>query len=504
MSLIFNLREGYFWAIAAMATCTVVTWFTVDHFDQSSRVMFYLLGVAVIAARFGRGPAVLSTILSVLLFDFFFTQPRFSLLVDDPQDVVTFAILLMVALLISSLMENIHNEAKSSALGKQRISSIYAMSSELVAIRDTQNVMLIAEKHLAEVFNVRAVVLLPNETGKIILPKEAGPAQLRHNIDLNLAQRIYEQGQLKEPDTNVQPDGLIYAALKAHSKIVGVLALLPLNPSGVEQPDQQLLLANFASQISLALERIFFATEAQNVLKKMEAEQLRYSLLSAISHDLRSPLTSILTASSILVKSNDKLDEHGRQELDQAIYDEALRLSALTNNLLEIALLETGSFALNRQWERLEEVVDDSLAGLPLRTVNDRISVNLANDLPLVKVDGSVLLQVFTNLINNSLKYTPPGTPIKISAIRRTNELVVTVADHGPGIPAGEEKKIFEKFYRVAGAENQKGTGLGLTICHSIVEAHGGKIWADNLPAGGAAFHFTLPLNDSHLIEREK
>jgi two-component system sensor histidine kinase KdpD len=130
--------------------------------------------------------------------------------------------------------------------------------------------------------------------------------------------------------------------------------------------------------------------------------------------------------------------------------------------------------------------------------------VNLANDLPLVKVDGSVLLQVFTNLINNSLKYTPPGTPIKISAIRRTNELVVTVADHGPGIPAGEEKKIFEKFYRLAGAENQKGTGLGLTICHSIVEAHGGKIWADNLPAGGAAFHFTLPLNDSHLIEREK
>jgi len=504
MSPLFNLREGYLWAVAAMVTCTAVTWLTVGHFDQASRVMFYLLGVAAIAARFGRGPAVLSAIMSVLMFDFFFTQPQFSLFVDDPQDAVTFAVLLLVALLISRMMESIHQQARSAAHEKHRITSIYAMSSELVGIHDEKNVVRIAVKHVAVVFNAQAAVLLPNEAGRVLYPKEEGTAQSCHVSDLNLAQQVYDQGQTKGLGIDKQQGGLIYLALKAPSRMVGVLVLMPFNPSSIEQPEQQLLLANFTSQIALALERIWLATEAQNVQKKMEAEQLRYSMLSAISHDLRTPLSSILTASSILVDSNSKLNSQDRQELDQAIYEEALRMSGLTNNLLEIAVLETGSFALNRQWELLEDVVEDALAALPSRTVNDLISVKLANDLPQVEVDGSVLLKVFTNLLNNAMKYTPTGTPIEISAIREANELVVTVSDRGHGIPVGEEMRIFEKFYRAASAENQKGMGLGLTICRAIVEAHGGRIWADNLTSGGAAFHFTLPLTKSPIIEKEK
>jgi len=223
---------------------------------------------------------------------------------------------------------------------------------------------------------------------------------------------------------------------------------------------------------------------------------LRNTLLSAISHDLRTPLAAIVGASSSLVCDEHKLDDHARHELGLTIYDEAIRMAGLANNLLDMARLEAGAVVLNRQWQPLEEVVGGALAGLSSRMANHPVTVKLPHDLPLVEIDSLLIERVFVNLLENAVKYTPPGTPIEISAATGSNELVVTVSDQGGGIPAGEEKRIFEKFHRVSREGNQGGAGLGLTICRSIVEEHGGRIWADNLPAGGAAFHFTLPLTE--------
>jgi len=199
---------------------------------------------------------------------------------------------------------------------------------------------------------------------------------------------------------------------------------------------------------------------------------------------LRTPLAAIVGASSSLVRNGDKIDSHARHELCQAIYDEATRMTGLANNLLDMARLEAGAVVLNRQWQPLEEVVGGALAGLSARMVNHPVTVKLPRDLPLVEIDSLLIERVFANLLENSVKYTPPGTPIEIFAATGENELVVTVSDKGPGIPAGEEQRIFEKFHRVDNEGNQGGAGLGLTICRSIVKAHGGRIWADNLPSG--------------------
>jgi two-component system sensor histidine kinase KdpD len=502
---LFNWRIGHLWAVVATAICTGIAWLMFDHFDLANLIMVYLLGVVVVAARYGRSPSVLSSFLGVVSFDFFFVPPRFSFAVSDSQYLVTFAVMLLVALVISSMTASSRHQAKIASHRERRIASLYAMSRELAATRGEVNLLVIAVKHVAEVFEAQAVILLPDATGRIEYPEREGIAQSCHGSDLSVAQWVFDHGQMAGQGTDTLPGGdMVYIPLNASSGMIGVLALLPLNPARIALPEQQRLLETFTSQIALALERVRLAAEAHSAQLKMETEQLRNTLLSAISHDLRTPLAAIVGASSSLVRDNDKLDNHARRELGQAIYDEAVRMAGLANNLLDLARLEAGAVVLNRQWQPLEEVVGGALAGMSTRMGNHPVSVKLPHDLPLVEIDSMLIERVFANLLENAVKYTPPGTPIEISAAADRNEMLVTVSDHGHGIPVGEEKRIFEKLHRVATEGSQGGAGLGLTICLSIVEAHGGRIWADNLPTGGAAFHFTLPLSEPPLIESEE
>ncbi len=502
---LFKLREGYLWAVAATVICTAIAWLMLDHFDLANLIMVYLLGVVIVAARYGHGPSVLSSFLSVLLFDFFFVPPRFSFAVSDTQYLITFAVMLLVALVISNMTASTHHQARIAGHRERRIASLYAMSRELAATRGEGNVVRIAVKHVTEVFEAQAVVLLPDETGRITYPKDEGAAQSCHGSDLSVAQWVYDHGHMAGQGTDTLPGGeMVYLPLKASSGMIGVLALLPLNPARIALPEQQRLLETFTGQIALALERVKLAMEAQNIQMKMETEQLRNSLLSAISHDLRTPLAAIVGASSSLVRDGNRLASEARQELGLAIYDEALRMSGLANNLLDMARLEAGAVVLNRQWQPLEEVVGGALAGLTSRMANHPVTIKLPHDLPLVEIDSMLIERVFSNLLENAVKYTPPGTAIEISAASNQNELVVTVADQGEGIPFGEEKRVFEKFHRVVSEGNQGGAGLGLSICRAIVEAHGGRIWANNLPSGGAAFHFALPLTEAPFIENEE
>ena len=500
----FKWRSGYPWAVIATAICTFIARLMYDHFDQANLIMVYLLGVVVVAARYGRGPSVLSSFLSVVLFDFFFVPPKFSFAVSDTQYLVTFAVMLMVALVISSMTASIHHQVKIAGHRERRIASLYAMSRELTATRGEENVVRTAVKHLADVFESQAVVLLPNEAGRIVYPGNEGIAQSCHGSDLSIAQWVYDHEHMAGQGTDTLPGGeVVYLPLKAAS-MIGVLALLPLNPVRLALPEQQRLLDAFVSQIALALERVRLATEAHNTQIKMETEQLRNSLLSAISHDLRTPLAAIVGASSSLVRDGERLDAHARHELSQAIYDEAMRMAGLANNLLDMARLQAGAVVLNRQWQPLEEVVGGALAALKSRLANHPVTIKLPHDLPLVEIDSLLIERVFVNLLENAVKYTPPGTPLEISAVTEAGEMVVNVSDQGPGIPPGEQQRIFEKFHRIDHEGNQGGAGLGLAICRSIVETHGGRIWADNVPTGGAAFHFVLPLTDSPLIETEE
>jgi two-component system sensor histidine kinase KdpD len=258
--------------------------------------------------------------------------------------------------------------------------------------------------------------------------------------------------------------------------------------------DQSHILETFANQTALAIERARLAEETERARIQIETERQRNALLSSISHDLRTPLASITGAVSSLLENEQTLDSSDRHELAQLAYEEAGRLNRQISNLLDMTRLESGAVKLKKEWQSLEEVIGATLNPLTDHLADHPVHVSLPEDMPLVPFDSLLIGQVFVNLLENAAKYTPPGTPIEIAAIVNKKEVTVEVADRGPGLPPGEEEHIFDKFYR-ASPQTAHGIGLGLTICRSIIEAHGGHVWAENRAGGGSVFRFTLPID---------
>jgi len=263
----------------------------------------------------------------------------------------------------------------------------------------------------------------------------------------------------------------------------------------LDTPEQRHLLETFASQIALAIERGLLAEEAQAAHVSAEAERLRNALLSSVSHDLRTPLASITGGVSSLLESGDSLDAETQRELLRAVHEEAERLNRLVQNLLEMTRLESGSVQVRKDWHSIEELVGAALGRFNRRLGQRPIVTRIPADLPLVALDPVLIEQVLVNLLDNALKYTPPESPIEIAARVEGDGVTVEVADRGPGLPPGEERRVFDKFYR-GRAVADRGVGLGLAICQGIVEAHGGRIWAENRPGGGVALRFTLAGKD--------
>jgi two-component system sensor histidine kinase KdpD len=269
-----------------------------------------------------------------------------------------------------------------------------------------------------------------------------------------------------------------------------VLGVLPSDAKRFVDPDQRQLLETFAQQIATAVERAQLGERARAAQLRVETEQLRNALLSSVSHDLRTPLAVVTGAASTLLEAR-RADGEER-ELLQTIADEADRLNRLVRNLLDMTRLESGALTVKKEWQPLEEVVGAALTRLEKQLGDREVTVRLPADLPLVPLDSVSIEQVLINLLENALKYTPPGSPIEISARQIANGVEVEVADRGPGIPQGQEERIFEKFQRARDAKH--GVGLGLTICRGIVAAHGGRAYAENRHGGGAVFRFTLPI----------
>lgn len=273
----------------------------------------------------------------------------------------------------------------------------------------------------------------------------------------------------------------------------GVLAIVPEDPATIFLPEQRRLLDTFVSQIALALERVHYVEVAQDALITMESERLRNALLSAISHDLRTPLTAIIGIVSSLKEQEQDMSRDKRQELIDALYGQAFRMNSLVTNLLDMARLQTGKVQLNKQWQMLEEVVGSAIRTMRHALEQHRIQVHLPHDVPLLQFDAVLIERVLCNLLENAGKYTPAGSHLVVSAEKRDDEVWISLADDGPGLPAGMETRIFDKFTRGEKESAKPGVGLGLSICRAIVEAHDGKIWAHNLPTQGAIFTFSLP-----------
>jgi len=272
-----------------------------------------------------------------------------------------------------------------------------------------------------------------------------------------------------------------------------VLVIRPDNPRILLVPEQRRHLDTFAALTAIALERVHYVEIAQQALIHMESERLRNSLLSALSHDLRTPLAALVGLAESLTMAGPTLSG-AQHETAQAIADEARRMGALVNNLLEMARIESGEVKLRRQWQSLQEVVGSALKAAQPALAKHRVEVDVPGDLPLVEFDATLIERVLYNLVENASKYTPPGTVITIAAEVAGDTVAVSVSDTGPGIAKGQEEAIFDKFTRGARESATPGVGLGLAISRAIIQAHQGRIWAERGAGGGARFTFTLPL----------
>jgi two-component system sensor histidine kinase KdpD len=486
--------------------CTGIGFLQSSTIELLNLVMVYLLGVVLVATHYGRGPSMLASALSVVTFDFFFVPPQFTFSVSDVRYVMTFSVMFLVGIVISSLASNLRTQVKVASYREKRAASLYAMSRELATAHTEEEIVHAAVKHIGTEFGAQCVVLFPNESGRVIYPKGASQPFSLHGADLGVAQWVFDHGRIAGRGTDTLPGtDSVYFPLSGASGPIGVVALLPSSLRRVFLPEQQRLLETMLSQTALAIERVRLAQAAQNAQIKAETESVRNSLLAGISHDLRTPLSSIVGASSSLAEDDGRLDAHARRELARTIYDEARRMTTLADNILDMARLEAGAVSLHRDWYPLEEVVGSVLTRLRARLAGRPLEVRLSRELPLLKLDTIMIGQVLINLIENALKYTPEGTPIEITAEIGPGEVTVAVADRGPGIPRGFEERLFDKFYRAAPEGAQSGVGLGLTICRAVVEAHRGKIWAENRPGGGAVFRFTLLRDEAPPeIEREE
>ncbi|HWA57919.1 MAG TPA: ATP-binding protein, partial [Gemmatimonadales bacterium] len=372
---------------------------------------------------------------------------------------------------------------------------LYALSRDLGQTRARDEVVTAARKHLGDSFGCSAQLLAPHAAGELQLLQPAGASPLMDEKEMSVADWSYRRGEIAGAGTATLPGArALHLPLTGAGGVVGVLVVASPEIQRFQDPSDRHLLEAFAGQVGVALERVTLAERTQQARLEVEAERLRTSLLSSLSHDLRTPLGVITGAASSLRESGDRLAPEARRDLLESILEESQRMNRLIRNLLDMIRVETGSLKVQKEWQPLEDAVGVSIIRLGDRLQRHPVSVQLPPDLPLVPLDAVLLEQVFINLLENAVKYTPDGTPIEISAVPSPGGVTVSVADRGPGLTPGEEERVFEKFYRGEDAPVGKGVGLGLTIARGIVTAHGGRIWAENRPDGGAVFRFTLPL----------
>ena len=484
----------YGWALVISVVCTALAAVMAPGFELSNLVMLYLLGVTVAGLRLGRGPSVATAILNVAAFDFFFVPPHFTFAVSDVQYLVTFGVMLTIALVIATLVASVRQQTRVAGARERRTALLYAMSRELAAARSTSSMASIAIKHVAEVFDCQAVILLPDASGKLAYPRDPAVPRAFRGADLAVAQWVTDHGRRAGlgSDTLAAAPAL-YLPLGDSERMLGVLAVLPSNPRRVLLPEQRHLLETFAGQIGIALERARLAEEAEVVRIAGERESLRNTLLASISHDLRTPLAVMAGAGSTLAEHGDAIDEATRKSLARSIETKAREMSDVISNVLDLMRFESGETALRRDWESLDDLVGAALHRAEERLSRHPVELRLPADLPSVYVDASLIVQLFTNLFDNAAKYTPPGTRISVSGVADDAFLHVTVDDEGPGLPAGDPARLFDKFQRGGAEGTIVGVGLGLAICRAIIHAHGGTISARNRQSGGARFELTLP-----------
>ncbi len=479
----------YAWAAVAVVVVTGVAFPLVRFFDLANIVMLFLLATVLVAVKLGRGPAALAAVLNVAAFDYFFVAPRFSFAVSDVQYLLTFAVMLAVGLITGQLTAGLRFQARISTSRERRVQSLFALTRDLSAALVTPQVIELGQAALRRDFGGQAIVLAMDEKDQLMAASNPPP-----DFDASVADWAFRNGQpagLNTSTLSAQP--WHYLPLQATMRVRGVLALMPAQPRWLLIPEQVQQLDTLARQIAIALERVHYVEIAQQALVQMESERMKSTLLAAISHDVRTPLTALIGLAESLQRTSPPLTTQ-QADMTHAMTWQARQLSALVTNLLDMARLQDGGINLRKDWQSPQEVVGSSIRAAQHALKSCVLQTDVPTDLPLVEFDAVLMERVLVNLLENAAKYG--AAPIVIKASVTPDTLVFSVRDHGPGLPPalkGREAELFDKFTRGNAESATPGVGLGLAICKAVVDAHRGQISATNAAGGGAEFTVVLP-----------
>jgi two-component system sensor histidine kinase KdpD len=470
---------------------TIASAFAQRLFELPDMAMLYLAIIMIAAARYGRGPSLLASVLSVAAYDFFFTEPHFTLAVSDVKLVLTFATMFGVGLFISALTLRIRRQEREAREREERTAGLYALSRDLGAALDEGGLAAVIARQAESVFHSPAAVVVPTESGAPRLAGASGNPPFAAAEEA-VARFAIEHDRSAGFGTETLPGATVTCLpLSSAGTALGVLMLAAAHAEAPLSSDRHFRDA-FLRQCAIALERTRLAEEAKAAMLRARTEEMRSSLLSAVSHDLRTPLAAITGAATVLRDEATLVTGEQQHELVDTICEEAVRLERLVSNLLDMTRLESGAVRVKREWVPLEELVEAATTRLEKQLSGRSVGVDVPPDIPLVSVDPVLVEQVFVNLLENAAKYTPASTPIDIRARLDGAAVVIEVMDRGPGLAPGIERRVFEKFYR-AGGSARSGVGLGLAIVKGIVDAHGGSISARNRDGGGTVFRVELP-----------
>lgn len=502
-----HLWLGYGFAVAATAIATGLG-FLIDPWLPTANIsVAYLLAVMVVAMKSGLRAGILASFGSFLTFNFFFTEPRFTFAITDAQNILTVVFFLIAAVIVSNMAARLRAQIQATRESARRTTNLYEFGRKITAAATQDDVLWAVVHHVAATIHGKSLVLMPSDDGLRIA---AGypPEDKIDDKSAGAADWAWTHGKLAGRGSATLPTASwLFLPLKTARGTAGVMGVQMMEDADMPSPAQLRLLETLADQAAVAIERTSLVADIETARVTTEREHLRAALLSSLSHDLRTPLVSIMGASSALIDYDESLEDAGRRDLAQTILDEAERLNRFVQNLLDMTKLGSGALKPRVDWVDLNDVVMAAVKRMERLARNHDIRTEIDPKMPLLCIDAVLMEQVFFNLLDNACKYAPPGTPIKVWALRAADHIAIEVIDRGPGIPPEDREKVFDMFYRVQASDSQAaGTGLGLAICRGIVEAHGGTIRAEPGLHGvgtGIIIHLPLPPDLGQLSRRE-
>jgi two-component system, OmpR family, sensor histidine kinase KdpD len=496
---------GYLYGLGLVVLATLLGQL-MHGFAPTTIAMLYLLTVVITAYIWGLGPSILVSVLGVLAFDFFHIPPYLTFRVADTQYIFTFLALLLVGVLISYMALRVHWQTESARRREHETSALYALGRDLAVSSDLESYIRAIIKRSKETFGHDTIVFLPDPENKENLKPYAGIQNV--TIDENEFAAVtwsFQHHKVAGHGTDTLPSAKArYLPLITARGTVGVMAISATDTRGELTKEQERLLGAYVDLTSIAIESILLGEQAHKAQILRDTEKLQTALLNAVSHDLRTPLVSIIGVLSSLQEEGMGLDDIAKRNLIQVAREEAERLNHLITNLLDVSRIEAGAIKISRQPSDVQDLIGSALEQLGSRASARPIKIDLPAELPFVSVDFGLIVQTLVNVLENAFKYSPAGSPIDIMGRQTASEVHIEIADRGVGIPSQDLMRVFDKFYRIQSPDNVAGTGLGLSICKGIIEAHGGRIAAENRPGGGTIIRLILPEAEPDQSTKEK